>query len=282
MSEPLPLGATIGILGGGQLGRMLALAAARLGFKTHIYCPDKASPAFEVTPHKTVAAYDDHAALGKFAALVDVITYEFENVPSGTAEFLAPLKPLRPGANALAVSQDRLAEKTFIANLSIPVAPHRAIHAKTDLARAVADLGTPAILKTTRLGYDGKGQRKITSLAEAEAAFTDLSPAQRAFYLVLVCLAALSAVVALAPVALHRAVFHLRVKPALVRFGHNALRAALALVSILLVGVVVFVFDVVVGLWAAVAAGVVLGVVILVLWVVVPVFVRRRGREDAR
>jgi hypothetical protein len=115
-----------------------------------------------------------------------------------------------------------------------------------------------------------------------QAAFTDLSPAQRAFYLVLVCLAALSAVVALAPVALHRAVFHLRVKPALVRFGHNALRAALALVSILLVGVVVFVFDVVVGLWAAVAAGVVLGVVILVLWVVVPVFVRRRGREDAR
>jgi hypothetical protein len=115
-----------------------------------------------------------------------------------------------------------------------------------------------------------------------QAAFADLAPAQRAFYLVLVCLAALSAVVALAPVALHRAVFHLQVKPALVRFGHDALRGALALVSILLVGVVVFVFDVVVGFAAAVTAGVVLGVVILLLWVVVPVFVRRRGREGVR
>lgn len=114
-----------------------------------------------------------------------------------------------------------------------------------------------------------------------QAAFADLVPAQRTFYLVLVCLAALSAVVALAPVALHRAVFHLQVKPALVRFGHDALRGALALVSILLVGVVVFVFDVVVGFAAAVTAGVVLGAVILLLWVVVPVFIRRGGREGA-
>src|ERR1044071_8498466 len=97
----LPLGATIGILGGGQLGRMLSLAASRLGFKTHIYCPDAESPAFEVTPHKTVAAYDDEAALAAFAAAVDVITYEFENAPAATAEFLGKLKPLRPGANAL-------------------------------------------------------------------------------------------------------------------------------------------------------------------------------------
>lgn len=115
-----------------------------------------------------------------------------------------------------------------------------------------------------------------------QAAFTELDAAQRSFYLVLVCLAALSAVVALAPVALHRAVFHLQVKPALVRVGHNALRAALALVSLLLVGVVAFVFDVVIGLVAGAIAGVVLGVVILVLWIVVPVFVRRRGRESIR
>ena len=174
--KSLPLGATIGILGGGQLGRMLSLAASRLGFKTHIYCPDKDSPAFEVTPHKTVAAYDDHAALGKFAALVDVITYEFENVPSGTAEFLAPLKPLRPGANALTVSQDRLAEKSFIAAADIPVAPHRAVRDAADLAPALADLGGRGILKTTRLGYDGKGQRRVSSLAEAEAAFAELKP----------------------------------------------------------------------------------------------------------
>jgi 5-(carboxyamino)imidazole ribonucleotide synthase len=176
MSDALPLGATIGILGGGQLGRMLSLAASRLGFKTHIYCPDKGSPAFEVTPHKTVAAYDDHAALGKFAALVDVVTYEFENVPAGTAEYLAPLKPLRPGANALAVSQDRLAEKSFIAALSVPVAPHRAIRQGSDLAPALAELGGTGILKTTRLGYDGKGQRRVSSLTEAEAAFAELQP----------------------------------------------------------------------------------------------------------
>jgi 5-(carboxyamino)imidazole ribonucleotide synthase len=176
MAEALPLGATIGILGGGQLGRMLALAAARLGFKTHIYCPDKASPAFDVTPLKTVAAYDDKAALAKFASAVDVVTYEFENVPAGTAELLAPLKPLRPGANALAISQDRLAEKSFIAGLGIPVAPHRAIGTVSDLAPALASLGAPAILKTTRLGYDGKGQRRVASLAEAEAAFAQLRP----------------------------------------------------------------------------------------------------------
>ncbi len=176
MSDALPLGATIGILGGGQLGRMLSLAASRLGFKTHIYCPDKDSPAFEVTPHKTVAAYDDLSALEKFAALVDVVTYEFENVPSGTAEFLAGLKPLRPGANALSISQDRLAEKSFIAALGVPVAPHRAIHAVTDLARALPELGGAGILKTTRLGYDGKGQRRVSSIVEAEAAFAELKP----------------------------------------------------------------------------------------------------------
>ncbi len=176
MPEPLPLGSTIGILGGGQLGRMLSLAASRLGFRTHIYCPDKASPAFEATPHKTVATYDDLSALAAFAAVVDVITYEFENVPAGTAEFLSPLKPLRPGANALAIAQDRLVEKTFIGKLGIPVTPHRAIYATTDLAPALAALGAPAILKTTRLGYDGKGQRKVASLASAEAAFADLAP----------------------------------------------------------------------------------------------------------
>jgi 5-(carboxyamino)imidazole ribonucleotide synthase len=176
MPDSLPAGAMIGILGGGQLGRMLALAAARLGFRTHIYCPDPASPAFEVTPHRTVAAYDDAAALAAFAATVDVTTYEFENVPAATAEILARLKPLRPGARALAVSQDRLSEKSFIEGLGIPVAPHRAIHDAAGIAPAVDAIGTPAILKTTRLGYDGKGQRRIGSLADAEAAFGALRP----------------------------------------------------------------------------------------------------------
>ncbi|MBJ7578325.1 5-(carboxyamino)imidazole ribonucleotide synthase [Devosia sp. MC532] len=172
----LPAGSTIGILGGGQLGRMLALAAAKLGLKSHIYCPDPQSPAFDVTPFKTVAAYDDTAALKAFASQVDVITYEFENVPAQTAEILAGLKPLRPGAKALAISQDRLAEKGFLASKNIPVAPYRAIHSLDDLKAAAAEVGLPAVLKTTRLGYDGKGQRVLRDASELEAAFNALSP----------------------------------------------------------------------------------------------------------
>ena len=174
--KPLPSGSTIGILGGGQLGRMLSLAASRLGFKTHIFCPDPHSPAFEVTPHKTVAAYDDEGALQRFAAAVDIVTYEFENVPAATAEILSRIKPLRPGANALAISQDRLAEKAFLASKNIPVAPYRAVETEDDLSDAVAALGLPAVLKTTRLGYDGKGQRTLRGGADAVAAFADLSP----------------------------------------------------------------------------------------------------------
>ncbi|KKC41110.1 phosphoribosylaminoimidazole carboxylase [Devosia epidermidihirudinis] len=174
--SPLPQGSTIGILGGGQLGRMLSLAASKLGMKTHIYCPDANSPAFEVTPHKTVAAYDDEAALAAFADAVDVITYEFENVPAATAEFLAARKPLRPGANALAISQDRLAEKSFLASKNIPVAPHRAVESLADLEAAIDALGLPAVLKTTRLGYDGKGQRVLRDRADAAAAFAALEP----------------------------------------------------------------------------------------------------------
>jgi 5-(carboxyamino)imidazole ribonucleotide synthase len=175
-AEPLPPGSTVGILGGGQLGRMLALAAARLGMKTHIFCPDTDSPAFEVTPRKTVAAYDDEAALAAFAAAVDVVTYEFENVPLASAGFVAARRLLRPGVAALAVAQDRLAEKRFISNAGIPVAPYRAIERAGDLTLALAELGMPAVLKTTRLGYDGKGQRIVRDLARAEAAFNELTP----------------------------------------------------------------------------------------------------------
>ncbi|MCW5722192.1 MAG: 5-(carboxyamino)imidazole ribonucleotide synthase [Devosia sp.] len=173
---PLPPGSTIGILGGGQLGRMLALAGARLGLKSHIYCPDPDSPAFDVTPLKTVAAYDDEAALRAFAEAVDVVTYEFENVPAATVELLAGLKPLRPGANALAISQDRLAEKAFLAAKNIPVAPYRPVHSAAELESAIAELGLPAVLKTTRLGYDGKGQRVLRDAADAAAAFAELAP----------------------------------------------------------------------------------------------------------
>ena len=175
-TTPLPAGSMIGILGGGQLGRMLALAASRLGMRTHIFCPDANSPAFEVTPHKTVAAYDDQEALAAFADAVDVITYEFENVPAATAEFLAARKPLHPGANALAISQDRLAEKAFLASKNIPVAGYRAVQTRAELEAAIDDLGLPAVLKTTRLGYDGKGQRVLRERADAAAAFAALEP----------------------------------------------------------------------------------------------------------
>ncbi|MDB5622365.1 MAG: 5-(carboxyamino)imidazole ribonucleotide synthase [Devosia sp.] len=173
---PLPPGTIIGILGGGQLGRMLSLAASRLGMRTHIFCPDADSPAFEVTPRKTVAAYDDEAALAAFAAAVDVITYEFENVPAATAQFLAQRKPLRPGAQALAVTQDRLAEKAFLASKNIPVAPYRPVASIEQLHAAIAELGLPAVLKTTRLGYDGKGQRVLRDPADAATAFAELAP----------------------------------------------------------------------------------------------------------
>ncbi|MDP1731321.1 MAG: ATP-grasp domain-containing protein, partial [Devosia sp.] len=175
-SAPLPQGSTIGILGGGQLGRMLALAAARLGMKTHIYCPDPSSPAFDVTPRKTVAAYDDEAALAAFAAAVDVVTYEFENVPAATAAFLGRLKPLRPDARALAISQDRLAEKAFLSLNRVPVAPFAAIPTAEVLEAELGEIGMPAVLKTTRMGYDGKGQQTIRKRGEAAAAFAALSP----------------------------------------------------------------------------------------------------------
>ncbi len=175
-NSPLPATSVIGILGGGQLGRMLALAAARLGVRTHIYCPDPASPAFDGIPRHTVAAYGDEAALAAFAAEVDVVTYEFENVPAATAQFLAGLKPLRPGANALAISQDRLAEKAFLSVNRIAVAPFAAVGDLDALDAAMLELGSPAVLKTTRMGYDGKGQRLLRNIADAGHAFETLSP----------------------------------------------------------------------------------------------------------
>ncbi|MEP9355941.1 5-(carboxyamino)imidazole ribonucleotide synthase [Xanthobacter sp. KR7-65] len=154
-------GSVIGILGGGQLGRMIALAAAELGLKTHVLCPDPDSPAFQVSTQHICAAYDDFAALDRFAAGVDVVTYEFENVPLATAEFLAARVPLRPGAKALAITQDRLAEKTFVRDLGIETAPFAAVDDLPGLEAAVAEIGLPAVLKTRRFGYDGKGQVTI-------------------------------------------------------------------------------------------------------------------------
>jgi 5-(carboxyamino)imidazole ribonucleotide synthase len=154
-------GATIGILGGGQLGRMLALAAARLGFKCHIFAPNPDSPAFDVVHQVTRADYTDTEALDRFAGDVDVVTYEFENVPAETATFLAARVPVLPDPNVLATTQDRLAEKNFVTALGIRTAPYVAVAAPAELAEALERIGRPAVLKTRRFGYDGKGQTTV-------------------------------------------------------------------------------------------------------------------------
>jgi 5-(carboxyamino)imidazole ribonucleotide synthase len=163
--------ATIGILGGGQLGRMLAMAAGRLGFRCHVLCPEPTSPAFDVVRRVTEADYADKPALDRFADDVDVITYEFENVPAETAAFLAARKPVLPDPKVLAITQDRLAEKQFVAALGIATAPHAAAASEAELAAALDVVGRPAVLKTRRFGYDGKGQAMIGPGDDSQAAW---------------------------------------------------------------------------------------------------------------
>ena len=152
----VPPGSTIGIVGGGQLGRMLALAAARLGYRCHVIAPDRGCPASDVAAEFTCADYDDRSAIGRFARAVDVATYEFENLPAGVLAELGA--KLRPGPGSLAIAQDRAAEKTFIEGQGGRVARWIGIDSETDVAAAERELGLPLVLKTRRLGYDGKGQ----------------------------------------------------------------------------------------------------------------------------
>lgn len=151
---------TIGILGGGQLGRMLSAAASRLGLRCHIFEPG-AAPAGDVAWRVTTAPYEDEAALRAFADSVDVITYEFENVPTSALDLLESLRPIRPGRRALAMSQDRLTEKTFLTDIGLTVAPFADVPDQGALDDAIARIGRPSILKTRRMGYDGKGQVRI-------------------------------------------------------------------------------------------------------------------------
>lgn len=168
----IPPGSTIGILGGGQLGRMLALAAARLGLKTHVFAPEADSPAFDVTSRHTAAAYDDRAALLDFARAIDVATYEFENIPLATVELLSQHVPVRPGAKALACAQDRLNEKSLARELGAGTAEFAGIDSRTALLAALdGGFPVPCVLKTRRFGYDGKGQVKILGRAEASDAW---------------------------------------------------------------------------------------------------------------
>jgi 5-(carboxyamino)imidazole ribonucleotide synthase len=166
----LPPGSVIGIVGGGQLGRMIALAAARLGYRCHILAPEPDSPAAQVTSLATVASYDDAAALERFAAGVDVVTMEFENLPVEALAALARVRPVRPAPAVLAICQDRREEKTFLGRIGVPIAPYVTVASARSLDHALAELGRPALLKTARLGYDGKGQVRIDAGMELDDA----------------------------------------------------------------------------------------------------------------
>ncbi|WP_439532016.1 5-(carboxyamino)imidazole ribonucleotide synthase [Polymorphobacter sp.] len=163
-------GATIGILGGGQLGRMLALAAANMGYRCHIFAPEADPPAADVSARVTRADYTDREALARFAAEIDVATFEFENVDTAAVRYLSTLVPVRPGARSLEVAQDRLAEKQFVEALGGRPAPFRTVASQEELVEAVTALGLPAILKTRRMGYDGKGQVRLNTPADVDTA----------------------------------------------------------------------------------------------------------------
>jgi 5-(carboxyamino)imidazole ribonucleotide synthase len=167
----VPPGSTIGILGGGQLGRMLAVAAAQLGYRTHIYAPEASGPATEVSAEWTEAGYDDAEALTRFAQAVSVVTYEFENVPPETLDRLEALVPIRPGKRSLEVSRVREREKQLVRDLGGRTAPFREVKSLEELRDAFAEIGAPSILKTSSLGYDGKGQVRLTSASDLEAAW---------------------------------------------------------------------------------------------------------------
>jgi len=177
MTDSLPTGATIGILGGGQLGRMLAVAAARLGLRTHIFEPGAQPPAADVAHALTTAPYDDAAALTAFAKSVDLVTYEFENIPTQALDIIEAITPIHPNRNALATSQDRLVEKRFLQDAGLRVAPFADVTDAASLEAAIARTGTPAILKTRRFGYDGKGQARIMSPRDATTALADMAGA---------------------------------------------------------------------------------------------------------
>jgi 5-(carboxyamino)imidazole ribonucleotide synthase len=164
-------GDCIGILGGGQLGRMLALAAARLGLNVHIYAPEVDSPAFHVAASHTIADYKNEAALAAFARHCHAITFEFENVPVEAVSFLEEMLPVRPGAKALAIAQDRIKEKTLARTIGAMTVDFAGVNSRKELDDHIAQIGLPAILKTTRFGYDGKGQAKILLPADADAAY---------------------------------------------------------------------------------------------------------------
>ena len=171
---PILPGATVGVLGSGQLGRMFAIAARRMGYRVHTFSPDEDTPTGQVSDLEIQAAYDDLDAVKRFAAGVSVVTFEFENVPAATAQAAAEYAPVRPAGAVLHTTQHRIREKTFLQSRGFPLTPFRTVETSADLAQAVAGLGTPSILKTADFGYDGKGQVRINAAADAEAAWSSI------------------------------------------------------------------------------------------------------------
>jgi 5-(carboxyamino)imidazole ribonucleotide synthase len=175
-ARPLPPNATIGLVGGGQLGRMSAMAAARLGYRCHILTREVDSPAAQVSHAVTISDYRDPVSLRTFAEAVDVISFEFENISAEGLDLLASLRPVRPAPSVLRISQDRIAEKTFLNGAGVATAPWAAVGSRQELEAAVRRLGLPAVLKTTRLGYDGKGQAMLRAPEDIDAAWERLEP----------------------------------------------------------------------------------------------------------
>jgi 5-(carboxyamino)imidazole ribonucleotide synthase len=161
-------GATIGLMGSGQLGRMFAIAARRMGYRVHVFSPDSDTPAGQFSDHEVTGAYEDETAVRDFARKLDLLTFEFENIPRQTIEWCAAECEVRPAGSILHTAQNRLREKDFLSGAGIPVAPYRAVHSESELEHAIEELGTPAILKSAAFGYDGKGQRFIAQPGELE------------------------------------------------------------------------------------------------------------------
>lgn len=179
MSTPDPIlpGATLGVLGSGQLGRMFAIAARRMGYRVHTYSPGEDTPTGHISDRQWNAPYEDLDEVKRFAQCVDVVTFEFENVLSETAEAAASFAPVRPHGSVLHTTQNRLREKEFLSKAGIPLPPFRPVHSLDDLREGLAAVGCPAVLKTAGWGYDGKGQQRIEDADEASSAFENLKGA---------------------------------------------------------------------------------------------------------
>src|SRR5579875_2017840 len=181
MNGPILPGSAVGVLGSGQLGRMFAMAARRMGYRVHTLSPDEDTPTGQVADVEVNAPYEDLDAVRKFASGVSVVTFEFENVPAATAAAAAECAPVRPSGQVLDTTQHRLREKTFLARAGLPVTPFRGVTSLEDLSHAAQQLGIPAILKTADFGYDGKGQFRIRSTADFEAAWRAVGEREAVF-----------------------------------------------------------------------------------------------------